>query len=225
MIPASGLAAFCACVGAIVGFRQSRWALLGIALPALFAVIASAANKYPFAGRLLLFLVPMATLLVARGTVAIFDALRAKLGWPACVLPALLIAAVLHETVVQIRTPSRAEEIVPVLNHVQEHWQAGDRLYVYSGSGDAGAGPAFDFYSPRYHFPAESVIRGGTHRDDPTGYRAEIAKLPPGRIWVLISHRHRDEETWIRAAFDGVGFRRDRREAPGAAAYLYEVGK
>ena len=112
-----------------------------------------------------------------------------------------------------------------MLDRVKEEWQPGDRIYVYGGSGDAGAGPAFDFYSPRYGFPPESVIRGEIHRDDPSQYRGEIAKLAPGRIWVLVSHRHRDEETWIRAAFDGVGTRVSVHEAPGAAAYLYSVGK
>ena len=152
------------------------------------------------------------------------EALRARIGWSACLVPVVLVAAALHEAVVQIRSPSRAEEIRVVLDHVKANWQPGDRLYIYGGSGDAGAGPAFDFYSPRYDFPTESILRGGIHRDDPSQYRTEIEKLSPGRVWILISHRHRDEETWIRAAFDGVGSRLGQRDAPGAAAYLYRVG-
>ena len=223
LIPAGGLAAVLAFIGAVVWFRDARWPLLAVALPALFALLASAAHKYPFAGRLLLFLVPMATLLVARGTAVVVEALRERIGWPACIIPLVLIAAPLHEAVVQIRSPSRAEEIRTVLDRVKEEWQPGDRIYVYGGTGDAGAGPAFDFYAPRYGIPPESVIRGQIHRDDPAQYRIEIGKLPAGRIWVLVAHRHRDEETWIRAAFDGVGTRMAIHEAPGAAAFLYRV--
>ena len=224
MIPASGLAGLLAIVGAAVWFREGRWPLLAVALPALAALMAAATHKYPFAGRLLLFLVPAATLLVARGAMAITDALRPGLGRMAWIVPAILIASSAHEASVQIRRPARAEEIEPVLRQVRADWRPGDRLYVYNGSGDAGAGPAFDFYSPRFDFPADRGIRGGLHRGDPSGYRTEIGKLPPGRIWVIFSHRHRDEETWIRAYFDAVGTRLDSHEAPGAAAYLYDVG-
>jgi len=223
LIPASGLAAVLAFLGALAWYREARWPLFAILLPALVVLIASAAHLYPFAGRLLLFLVPAATLLVARGTQVAVGALRERIGWPSYVVPVLLVAASLHEAVVQIRTPSRAEEIRLVLDRVKQAWQTGDRLYVYGGAGDAGAGPAFEFYAPRYGFPAESVIRGEIHRDDPSQYRGEIAKLAPGRIWVLFAHRHRDEETWIRAAFDGIGVRSTVYEAPGAAAYLYRV--
>ncbi len=223
LVPATGLAAVLAFLGAAVWFREARWPLLAVVLPALFGLIASAVHKYPFAGRLLLFLVPPATLLVARGAMAVAGALRERVGWIACIVPAVLAVAALHEAAVQIRTPSRAEEIRIVLDRVKEEWRPGDRIYVYGGSGDAGAGPAFDFYSPRYDFPPESVIRGEIHRDDPSQYRGEIAKLPPGRVWVLVSHRHRDEETWLRAAFDGRGARVAHHEAPGAAAYLYRV--
>ena len=69
-IPASGVASLLAIAGSAAWYRAARWTLFAAALPALVALLAAAAHKYPFAGRLLLFLVPVATLLVATPSVS-----------------------------------------------------------------------------------------------------------------------------------------------------------
>ncbi len=205
----------------VAGFwRLSRGLAFAFALTAGFAVLASGVRLYPFAGRLLLFLVPMAYLVWASGS----DGLAARclgprgrvLGWLVAIWPVM-------ELVDEFRSPARTEEIRPMLHWVESNRSRGDRIYVYGGAGDAGAGPAFDFYAPRYDIPTEGVVRGGVHRDDPAKYREEIAALPPGRIWVLFTHRQRDEESVIRAGFDEVGTGHRALEAPGASLYLYEL--
>ena len=108
-----------------------------------------------------------------------------------------------------------------MLNHVKANWRESDRVYVYGGSGDAGAGPAFDFYSPRYDFPADCVIRGGIHRDEPTQYRFEVSNLPRSRTWILFTHRHRNEESVILAAFAERGTVEAALLVPGGSLHLY----
>ena len=120
--------------------------------------------------------------------------------------------------------PERTEELKPVLVELSRCWQPGDRLYVYNGSGDYGAGPAFAFYGPGYGLPAESVILGRTHRNDPAKYVEDIRGIEgPGRVWLLMSHEHKDEAAILHAAFDGIGTRGEKIVRTGSAAYAYGI--
>jgi hypothetical protein len=64
------------------------------------------------------------------------------------------------------------------------------------------------------------VTFGEEHRDDPSLYQAEVAKLH-GRVWVFFSHPHKHEQTMLRALLDGRGRCERAVAAPGAAAWLY----
>ena len=59
-------------------------------------------------------------------------------------------------------------------------------------------------------------------RNNPAAYKTDVDEIPrPGRVWVLFSHRHADEEAVIRGHFDSVGERGEAFHADGAAAYEY----
>jgi hypothetical protein len=219
---AAGLAAVAAGVGVVTNWRESRCAEVGIVgITVLLTLLASALRTYPFEGRLLLFLVPLVVGMVAQGTVAISDHLC---GWSRFGVLAVVFAAPLTETLHQWRHPPRMENLPGVLAKIQDLWQAGDRVYVYNGSGNLGAGPAFRWYNRSGAFPAEAVIEGGMHRADPSQYRVEVFALhPPGRVWVVFSHRHRDEETLICSHFDQIGERIRTISRIGAAGYEYQI--
>lgn len=231
MLNASGLAMVAAAVGAVALWRERR-AELAVLLGVFGVVLlASALQKYPFVGRLLLFLVPVGVLLAAYGTAVVAGAVwrRSK---PAAVLVAAAVAlAPAVEVVHQLRHPDRDEDLPAALRFVRQRWQPGDRIYVYNGRTDVGAGPAFAFYTRPQPFPPEAVILGDVYRTDPHGYQAEVNAVAatPGRVWVLFSHQHGDEETWVRAYFDAVADRGERwadpncDTGPPAAVYLYTV--
>ncbi len=202
---------------AAIGRRSFANVSLAFLVTFAIALLASHLRLYPFAGRLLLFLVPMVCLIWAGGAVWLAARLSRQGHW----LAWLVVIWPLFQSVEALRHPARAEEIRPLLNHVKANWRDGDRVYVYGGSGDAGAGPAFDFYSPRYDFPADRVIRGGVYRDDPEQYRVEVAKLPHSRTWILFTHRHRDEESVILAAFAERGSVKAALLVPGGSLHLY----
>ena len=193
--------------------------LLAFALTLALTLLASGVHLYPFAGRLLLFLIPMASIVWGAGAHWLGSRLGRwgiALGWLILVWPLLQSVDAIHE-------PRRAEEIRPLLNRIHSDWSPGDRIYVYGGSGDAGAGPAFDFYSPQYDFPLGCVIRGGIHRDDPSKYSDEVSKLPPGRTWVLFTHRYRDEESRILAAFSERGAVESVMQVPGGSLHRFQL--
>ena len=216
-IPLGGLAALLALVG-LREFARERWPVaVALAGPAVLVLLASALHKYPVGGRLMLFMVPAAVLLVARGAWVVFEALAGTNRFAATAFLALLIAAPLLETSQTLRKPPRREELNPVLEAVRSEFRPGDRVYVY-----AGAVPAFTFYSRELPFP--EVTLGGEHRDDPAGFRAELARLR-GRVWVVVSHRRGDDEAVMRATLDARGACERTVTCPGAAAYLYRLGE
>ncbi len=218
IFPAAGLAAVLALVGVVVLWKDGRRVELSVLLGTFaFTLLASLLHKYPFVGRLLLFLVPVAVLLVAHGTLAVAVAIWGRSRLAAVLVVAAVVYSPAVEVLHQTRYPFREEDVPAALRFVRDHWQPGDRIYVYNGTSDVGAGPAFEFYTRPDRFPPGAVILGGVHRQDPRGYQAEVNELAatPGRVWVLFAHQHQDEQAWIRAYFDATADRGEQFIDPG----------
>jgi hypothetical protein len=215
-VPLAGFAALLALVGLVEFARENRWLALALAGPVLFLLFAAALQKYPFGGRLALFVVPCAVLLAARGAWALYEAARATNRFAAVGVLALLLGAGAWQAAEALRRPARSEQLAPVLERVRAELRPGDRVYVYYSSV-----PAFLFYTRDRALPA-AVELGTEHRDDPAGYRAEVARLR-GRVWVLFSHPHKHEETLIRTLFDAHGPRARELKDRGAVAWRYDL--
>ncbi len=230
IVPLAGLAAVLALVGAACLWADGRRATAAVLLGGFaFTLLASALHKYPFVGRLLMFLVPAAVLLIAHGAAAVAGAVWKRSRAAAVLLVAAVVYAPAVEVVRQFRHPFREEDVPAALQFVRERWQPGDRVYVYNGGTDVGAGPAFEFYTRPERFPPAAVTLGGGHRADPRGYQAEVTALAatPGRVWVLFAHQHQCEEAWVRAYFDAVGDRGEQFVDPGrgvrASVFAYTI--
>jgi hypothetical protein len=217
-VSAGGLAAVLFVVG-VVSIGRERWPVaVALVVPGLLALLASAVHKYPFAGRLILFLVPPALLAVARGAWVVAVTLRPCQPLAATLFLGVLIAAPAVELGRQLRHPLHQEELAPVLAEVRARWQPEDKMYVYYD-----AVPAFTFYTRNNPFPS-SVTLGGEHRARQTEYRDELARFADGpRVWLVFSHRHGDEEALIRAYAEGFGKCVGEVRRPGAAAYLFDM--
>jgi hypothetical protein len=215
---AAGLAAVLFLIGLSVLWKE-RWPVaVALVLPAGFALLASGVGKYPFAGRLLLFLVPLLLLVVARGAWVVAAALRPALPGAAVLLPGVLVLAPAWETFHEVRRPPRHEQLNDVLATVRGEWQPGDRVYVYYG-----AVPAFLYDTRENPFPT-GVVLGTESRVDRGGYRDQLAGLKgERRVWLVFGHRHKDEETLIRTYAEGMGRCGRAVTAPGAAAYLFDL--
>jgi hypothetical protein len=215
-----GLAAALYAVG-VAAFARERWPVaVALVLPAALAMAASGVNKYPFAGRLLLFLVPLTILGVARGAWEVFSALRPARPLAAGLLLGLLLAAPALETYGQFRRPLRHEELNPLLADLRTRVQPGDKMYVYWGGV-----PAFLYYTRDDPFPA-AVTLGEEHKKGRTVYRDELrAFAGERRVWVVFSHRHQAEESLLRAYAEGLGECREELRTPGASAFRYDFGR
>jgi hypothetical protein len=216
-IHSGGLAAVFFAIG-MWGLARDRWPVaVAVGLPGLLALFASGLHAYPFAGRLLLFLVPLLVLGVARGAWAVAATLRPNQPIAAVALIGVLVAAPALEAYQGLRRPPREEQLEPVLNAVRAEMRPGDQVYVYYG-----AVPAFLHYTRDNPLPAE-VTLGTEARANRIEYRQQLAavkKCP--RVWVVFSHRHKHEESIVTAYAEGLGRGGLVTEAPGAAAYRYD---
>jgi hypothetical protein len=219
-VKAGGIAAVLFLVG-VAGFWRERWPIaVALVGPGLLALFASGVHMYPFAGRLLLFLVPLLLLGVARGAWAVGSAL-----WPTQKVAAVLFLGVLFiapllEAYQQFRRPPRQEQITEVLADLRTRLRPGDQVYLYYGGI-----PAFLFYTRDNPFPAE-VVFGEEHRANRTEYRDELSQFAgKPRVWLVFSHRHLAEESLLRSYAEGLGEIREELQRPGATAFLFDFRK
>jgi hypothetical protein len=217
LVPMGGLAAMLALVGLREFGRERGPLAVALVGPVGVLLFASALHKYPFGGRLLLFLVPVATLLVARGAWALFEAARERNRFAAASLLVLLVGAGVWQSQDALRRPARYEQLPPVLDELRAGVRPGDQVFVYWS-----AVPAFTFYTREHPLPAGTVILGEEHRDDPGLYREEAEKLR-GRVWVVFSHPHNQEETTLRTTLDCHGTCEREVKRTGAAVWLYRL--
>lgn len=220
-----GIAAVAIALGSCTFFSESRARLLLLLAPIAFTLLASIFHRYPFRGRLLLFLVPSVILLIAAG----LGTIRTKTRESLPLLSALLIGFLFfHPAINAARCfihPRTIEEIKPVIEYVRNHRLKGDTLYLYYAS----AMP-FEYYKERHFIEPMDAIVGIKSREDWKLYREDLDKLRgKGRVWILFSHVYPfssgfDEERLFLNYLDGMGKRLDGARVTGASVYLFDLG-
>jgi hypothetical protein len=218
-----GIATAAVVFGAMEIFRERPEKLMLLALPILLALAASALHRYPFRGRLLLFAVPCALLLLGAGLGAIWTKTRSVLPGFGSLLIVLMFLNPVEDAARSLVKPRLVEEIRPVLEYVQKHRTEGDILYCYDD-----AEPALKYYTSIGKISSMPRIVAVVSREDWTKYWADLDQLRgKPRVWVLFSHVYRDggadEERLFLDYLDRMGARIDSVQAIGAAAYLYDL--
>lgn len=218
-----GLGLLALLVGCLVLARTGRETLALLTAPFLVTLLAGAIHRYPFADRLLLFLLPFLLLLVGGGAERVREALGRSAPAAGAVWLTLLFFHPVRDAATALARPRTREEMRPVLAEVLQKRQPDDRIYVYHS-----ATCGFLYYSRRFGIHSEEATFGAPTTADWNVYRRELEGLRGGgRTWVLFSHVFEEgganEEKLFLFFLDGIGRRLDALHAPGAAAYLYDM--
>jgi hypothetical protein len=211
----------------VVGLAlAARW--LGVAALASVGclILAAAVRAYPLSGgRTTVFLLPFVYLGLGAAIGAAADARR---GAGTLVRGALAVAGLalaLPMLAHGLAAPAAGivyEETAPLIAALDAERRPNDRVYVYDG-----AVPAF-----RFHHPAidAAITLGGSHRNDPAAYAAELRPLlvPGERLWLLFAHVFtppggRPERDTILADVGLYARQLDVRETAGASLHLFEI--
>jgi hypothetical protein len=219
-LPLTGLAALAFIVGGLSLWKEKKDELLMLTAPIVIALIASGFHKYPFVGRLILFIAPVLLIIVAAGVEFIRSSTRAANRIIGITLMVLLFLNPAMTAGYQLLVePKNREDIKSVLEYVTDHKQNGDKLYVYYASEGA-----FKYYQKKYTIEDGDYVIGVSARGKLSDYKNDLERLRGiERIWVIFSHINVDEKLFILYCLDGMGQRLDSINAKGAAAYLYRL--
>jgi len=141
-------------IGAATLTRRQQWLAPLLLGPLLLAVLASAAQLYPVAPRLLLFSAPPLALCLAEGAgvVAGWCRRRVNLPWLAAATAGLLLLPGV-DALRQLRTPYQRESLRPLVRQLDSAHAAGAAVYVYGRSV-----PAWVFYTTDWHRPDRARV-------------------------------------------------------------------
>lgn len=218
--------------------------LLAAGVPVLAAAVASAAWLYPFSMRFLMFVVPIAVLLLAEGLVFAARAASRRVPWTGAIVLATAFAFPAWRAIHELQAPRVVQDIEPVLAFMQEQVRPDDRIYVfhlaaypwryYAGrhgfNGDVEV--PRDYADPRlaapdhprrlFEVPGKNpVLLGSVSHFTSDRGRDVVRDLEPllgtPRAWVLICHGAggRNAGRSILGYLDQVGRRLEQLRRPG----------
>ena len=208
-----------ACGAWALAVRDWRWTVMAL-VPIAAAFLASSQELYPFASRLLLFAMPLLTLLVAAGAAHI----STRLGQPW--LTAVMAACLLTAPVVGARDLLAAPErsgVRDLLKEITRRAKPGDTVYLnrYSQA-------SFRLYASALDRSDVSVVRGLPDDAGDGRFIFEGLRQLDGhhRVWLLFTETQLETRSYGERAFlsaaDLMGRRLDEISFGPGRAYLYE---
>jgi hypothetical protein len=207
-------------------FKRWQFALV-LTMPLIFTLLASGMGKYPFAGRLMLFSIPLLVLPIAEGieqTRSFLFRIDPRMAICATAgLTALLLYKPMSVAWENLSRPPMKEHIKPVISYLSQNRLTPDIVYIYYG-----AIPAFKYYASGYGFHESDYVRGIASREDPEKYLNEIDRFRNReRVWFIFAHACGscgvDEEDLFLQHLDTVGARLAVFRSEGAPVYLYDL--
>lgn len=221
-------------VGCISLFKRNKQHLLILLSPILLTLFAAYIHKYPFADRLILFLIPFWLVFIAEGIDKLIINKQAKKQAILGIIVSILLfdQPIVKSVQLFFNQPYVKEEIKIVISYVKTNQKPGDILYIYH----RGRFP-FKYYAEKYGYKPGDYIIGIEDLDKHDGfkvtdremqrYKADIDKLRGHkRVWFLFSHAWIGKENkLIKAYLDSIGKQVDFFETAGAFVYLYDLRK
>ena len=213
-------------------FNKKKEALLILVSTIIITFCAAYLHKYPFKGRVVLFLTPFFIFLIAEGAAAVRRKTRstsfAKVG---ILVLVLLLVPPIGTASYLIVNPYLRQEIRPVISYVKEHQQHDDIIYIYQR-----AEYQFKYYAKKFGYQKGDYIIGiddldkydgqGISEEEWKRYTSDLDRLRGNkRVWIILSHvrtwAHESEK--ITSYLDGFGKQIDVFKRKGAFVYLYNL--
>lgn len=224
------LALAASAVGAVGLARRAPWALALVLAPVgllvlasalqLYPILTSPAGAYPWIGRLVLFTVPGALLLVAAGLDVLLHAGAPALRVLAALVALALVGPAALEAGRKLVHPPRLQEMREVVRTLAEHAEPDDTLLVY-----AAARPAMRYYADRAGLPLDPRVRWIPQNAGAPALHAFLARHARGRTWLVFAHHpfwpSRQNERIVVPWLEARAKRSLVVRQPGASARLY----
>ncbi len=165
--------------------RKWQWILI-LTIPIGLNILVSGFQKYPFHGRLILYLLPLVFVTLGKGIDFLISLIRNQIGTNIAfaALLMLMLQPVISTTNSYLFTHSYLQDdLKPVLGFIEKGKQSGDLVYLYHYLEQP-----YTYYAPSYHLEGLSFRVGENNAGNARKYQVELSSLPKGRrIWFLFS--------------------------------------
>jgi hypothetical protein len=223
-------------IGCIACFRKHRVTFLVLIAPMVATLTATYLHKYPFRGRLVLFLTPFFILIMAEGLaflLAQFQQWRqswANKVWAiaGAVLACLVLLPAIAQATDFLISPRKVQEIRPVIEYIKTHQAPTDTIYLNDGV----AVHQFRYYADRYGYSRSDYVEGYADFMNPEAFslqnwenfKQQTSQLQgQPRVWFLFSGLKDSQEVLVKPRLDQIGQELDFFRQPGAFTYLYQL--
>ncbi len=216
-----GLASFFFILGGIYQWQKSREIFFIFILPMLFALIASGLHKFPFAGRLILFLQPVFIIFIISGIYLIASSAKRN-KFILYLIPILFIVGPMTlKTIAYVAKPER-NEIKNILYEIKMEYQPGDIIIV-----EGAAAPQYRFYYEKFDLPPADIVYDARNIKKAKNNDKVLQLAETNRAWYIFIYfkEGKKPETFIPNYLDNKGIRIRTFKSTGAAGYLYEPSK
>ena len=168
-------------------WREKRWQwVLMLTIPMGINIVVSGFQKYPFHGRLILYLLPLVFIVLGKGIDLLTSLIRnrAVANIAFMVLIVLLLKPVVPTVNSYLLTHSYLQDdLKPTLAFVEDNKQDGDVIYLYHYIQQP-----YSYYASRYDLENLPAVIGQNNSRSAKKYQTELSSLPHGqRIWFLFS--------------------------------------
>ena len=217
--PAASLYLALTAFGLALLWRRRRDAALFLILPIGLTLAAAAARQYPFADRLILFLLPGFFLAIAET----IEGARERVAKLSPILGVAALLALAGPALYRTAPPPvhRIQDLKPALFYMQARRRPGDVVYVYYRGG-----PSVTFYGARYGLRPDDYVSGGCHLEDTRRYMEEVDRFRGhARVWLVAADisRGRSPTDDLVRYLDAIGARLDSLTVPSRAPSEWDV--
>jgi len=245
------LAFFLLVLGAMKLIKESGYRTLLLVLPLAFVLLATLMHKYPLYERMVLFLTPMLSILIASGICLLSEKIKKTKKLVVCVLTGILLFAPISKQVGYLFSPREKEELRPMIEKMVKNYKEGDVIFL-NHSSIYGYSYYYGLYKLPPAFSFINMISGKRSSDGEQGldiyyeelntdnirfpymtfplagydlFRAQDfdTKNHSLRVWVLLSHLPQENKKYIVDFFDKIGQKEIVMEKTQAAIFLYTI--
>ncbi len=219
-------------VGCVAIYRRDKRIVALLLFPLVLVLIASAMKKYPFHGRLLLFLMPGALVTLAVPIAAMVGHRRREFRVVAGLLLCGFVWSPVQKTAAVLSTSREGAYMRDGVRFMAGQWRSGDRLYL-----EQATHWIYDYYAYEAGFKTEPIY--GQERSQivkldgtkGTNWALDLAELDQlrgqPRVWLVMSTFRwpggESREDFFLAHLDRIGHRLDFFPAEDVNFYLYDL--
>lgn len=216
----SGITGLLLYVGCISMFYEKKRKFFMLVSPILFTLLASGLHIYPFADRLILFLIPIMFIFIAEGVEQISDKVMRSSVINMVILLIVLYIYPLKSIVYHLEhTRSKSDDIRQVVDYIVKNQK--DRDFVYFRG--VAVPEVCRYYSEVYSLKNTGCFSMVT---EPNAFLSDISLLrEKSRVWVIFPARYIGNiESDALSYLDSIGTRIEKFVSKdGPVVYLYEM--